>query len=356
ASAVLTLAGPDVIRSALAQLAGAPLAPTASSFGWVAYAFSNLVATLNGGKLMPQPEIPCIVINADSGYKRDNRSWIIARILRDFQYWLHPEVAQNVKRIVEEARAKDRETGIHGPRNKAGLCISVFTYSRPAGKPAHDFAYYSGFIIALLQLAISSISFGISGDWVPFLLTFSGIVLAFTTGALPHWKEEKRGAPSTKKRVTLTRGNGAQHAIVIDSTVVGGVDFEVLAALEPTVSLVTCIGNVTLAVLWIVHLITLAELDRDAWYLIVVGIIGMAHNVFVAGMQRRPAALGIHLDYVECFADRKVMKALQAVEAEYPGVGASMLPTFFPAELRPDEKSFWHEQRNQRAQRTFPKI
>lgn len=119
------------------------------------------------------------------------------------------EVAQKVKRIVDEARAKDRESGIHGPRNKAGLCISVFGCSRPAGKPVHDFAYYSGFLVALLQLAISSIPFGISGDWVPFLLTFSGIILAFTTGALPHWKEEKWGAPSTKKQVILTRGNGA---------------------------------------------------------------------------------------------------------------------------------------------------
>ena len=68
-SAVLTLVGPDLIRSALAQLAGTPLAPTAFSFGWVAYAFSNLVATLNDGTLMPQPEMACLVINADSGYE-----------------------------------------------------------------------------------------------------------------------------------------------------------------------------------------------------------------------------------------------------------------------------------------------
>lgn len=362
-STVLTLVGPDVIRSALAQLAGTPVTPTAFSFGWVAYAFSNLITTLNGGTLMPQPEIPCLVINANNGYefvlssgplidvlssnRRDNHSWIIARILRDFQYWAHPDVTQKVKQIVDAAREDDRrkERNVNVPRrNKAGLCISVYSCSRPAGKPVHDFVYYSGFIIALLQLAISSIPFGISGDWVPFLLTFFGIVLAFTTGALPHWKEEKWEAPLSKKRVILTRGNGAQHAIVIDSEK-GGVDFEALAALEPTASLATRIGNVTLAVLWIVHLITLAEVDRDAWYLIAVGSIGMAYNVYVAGVHRRPAALGIHLDYIECFADRKVMRALQAVETKNLGVGTSMLPTFFPGELRPEEQSFWDKQK-----------
>ncbi|KAF8545885.1 hypothetical protein OG21DRAFT_1451348 [Imleria badia] len=355
-SAVLTLVGPDVIRSALAQLAGTPLTPTAFSFGWVAYAFSNLVATLNGGTLMPQPEIPCLVINADSGYQRDNRSWVIGRVLRDFQYWWPSDVADKVKKVVEEARESDRKKGRDVLRNKAGLCISVFSCSRPAGKPVHDFAYYSGFIVVLVQLAISSIPFGISGDWVPFLLTFSGIVLAFTTGALPHWKEEKWGAPSSKKRVILTCGNGAQHAIVIDSREDGGVDFEALAALEPTASLATRIGNVILAVLWIIHLITLAELDQDGWYFMAVGGIGMAHNVIVAGVQRRPAALGIHLDYVECFADPKAMKALQAVQTNYPGVGASMLPIFFPGELRPEEKPFWNEQKNQRPQEIVQKI
>lgn len=131
-------------------------------------------------------------------------------------------------------------------------------------------------------------------------------------------------------------------------------DFEVLAALEPTASLATRISNGTLATLWIVHLITLAELDQDAWYFIAVGIIGMAHNVFVASVQRRPAALGIHLDFVECFADRKVMKALQAVQTKYPGVGTSMLPIFFPGELRPDEKAFWDKQENQRPQEAIP--
>ncbi|KAN0082519.1 hypothetical protein V8E55_008314 [Tylopilus felleus] len=261
----------------------------AFSFGWVAYVFSNLITTLNGGTLMPQPEIPCLVVNANNRYEFVLSRWATDR---------HFKVKQIVDAAQENDRRKDRNVNVPR-RNKAGLCISVYSCSRPAGKPVHDFVYYSGFIIALLQLAISSIPFGISSDWVPFLLTFFGI------------KEKKWEAPLSKKWVILTRGNGAQHTIVINSEK-GSMDFEALAALEPTA--------------------------QHAWYLIAVGSIGMAYNVYVA-------ALGIHLNYIECFADRKVMRALQAVETKNLGVGTSMLPTFFPGELCPEEQSFWDKQK-----------
>lgn len=37
---------------------------------------------------MPLPDCPCNVINGSTGYVRDNSSWIIGRIVPDFESWM----------------------------------------------------------------------------------------------------------------------------------------------------------------------------------------------------------------------------------------------------------------------------
>ncbi|KAH0352696.1 hypothetical protein KCU83_g3359, partial [Aureobasidium melanogenum] len=62
--------------------------PVAFSFGWVAYATSAVVGAVGENKLMAPPDCACIVINADRGYVKQNSSWIIGRLVRDFDWWL----------------------------------------------------------------------------------------------------------------------------------------------------------------------------------------------------------------------------------------------------------------------------
>lgn len=45
---VLLLIGPEVVKGAIAQLAGRAVTPVAFSFGWVAYAPSALVSSFGG--------------------------------------------------------------------------------------------------------------------------------------------------------------------------------------------------------------------------------------------------------------------------------------------------------------------
>jgi hypothetical protein len=82
-TAVLLIIGGEIVQKALAQLTGGRIVPVAFSFGWVAYAFSTIVAMVGEGRLMPEPDYPCKVINTENGYTRENRSWIIGRMLRD---------------------------------------------------------------------------------------------------------------------------------------------------------------------------------------------------------------------------------------------------------------------------------
>jgi hypothetical protein len=52
--AVLLIIGGKIVQRALAQLSGGHAVPVTFSFGWVAYAFSTIVAMVGDGRLMPE--------------------------------------------------------------------------------------------------------------------------------------------------------------------------------------------------------------------------------------------------------------------------------------------------------------
>lgn len=115
------------------------MTPVTFSFGWVAYAFSFLLF-IGDKRFMPEPDLPSIIINAESGYTRTNHNWVLGRILRDFDYWKPNQVRDVLKQILDDARRADVENakkkGIEPPppRERAGLCISIFcTIPIPTG-------------------------------------------------------------------------------------------------------------------------------------------------------------------------------------------------------------------------------
>ncbi|KAI4115807.1 MAG: hypothetical protein LQ338_007802 [Usnochroma carphineum] len=85
--ALLMIINGDIVQKALAQLAGPRLVPVAFSFGWVVYSIQAFSSVIGTGRLMPTaPDLESIVINIDSGHQRANRSWILGRLLRDWDY------------------------------------------------------------------------------------------------------------------------------------------------------------------------------------------------------------------------------------------------------------------------------
>jgi hypothetical protein len=354
---VLLILGGDVVTSALAQLTGtSPVTPVAFSFGWVAYATAAVVSAVGDNKLMPLPDCTCKVINGKSGYVRDNGSWIIGRIVRDYEYWQHGDVRDRLESMLarrwvlnKEAAEKERAgsaTDVSKPM-RAGLCVSIYKAGHAtAGRPSYDRVYFSGFATAFLQLGIAAITCGLYGDWSILLITASGILLAFATGSLPQWEREKWACRrNTKKSVLLTRGNGAQHVIAI----LGegrGLDLEDLAAspanMDVSASYPTRIAVIALAMLWIALLITAAGITQNTWFLLAVGGIGILQNVYVAGVMRRPEAFGVPITFDDVIGEVNVMETLFALEGRYPRLGKSLLETFFPGgKLRSAERERW---------------
>ncbi len=355
---VLLIIGGDVIQKAIAQLSGDYLVPVAFSFGWVAYSFSTLMSIVGDGRLMPAPDYPAKVINAGSGYSRENRSWILGRLLRDFEFPLNDDI---------------------------GLHITVFQADdKEAGKPDKDQYWVSGFVVIILQLGIAAIPCGLYNDWGIILVTAVGTLLALVTGMLPQWRFEKWACRrKTEKVVILTGGNGTRHVMVI----IGagkGLDLEDLAVGEsprmrrrtehgnrlatrerdkdgnvmkdsegkdkmkilmlfgvPVSFWITQVSCLILAFLWIVFLITVAGLQQNTWYLLLIGGLGMIQNVVLAGASRRPSTTGIHLTKIKSIEQSKVMDALMDLESYQEHCGRSLLPEFFNGKLRPAEEKWW---------------
>lgn len=307
---------------------------------------------------MPVPDFPCKVINADSGYTRENRSWVLGRMLRDAE-----------EPLTDEALS-------------VTVYINVEDIDRMllAGQPTRGWLGVAWFTVTLVQLGVAAIPFGLYDDWGIFMVTVTGTLLALVTGLLTQWRAEKYACRRrTKKNIVLTTGNGARHAMVIlgDGK---GLDLEDLAAGEgprmgrpwetygwfvttgtdkkrrailfkglPLDFWLTRAICLTLAVVWIALLISVAGLKQNAWFLLLVGAIGMFQNAYVAGVGRDPSKRGVHLDSVEKFTGKKVMDVLMDLEDAHKGIGRCMLAEFFPGGLKEKfgEVQWWNGDRDQ---------
>lgn len=269
-----------MIQKALGQMTGGLLVPVAFSFGWVAYSFSTLMAIAGDGRLMPEPDYDAKVINVANGYTRDNKSWVIGRLLRDFTTPL--------------------DDGI-------GLKVTIFeaiTKEEAKIKKALDWTWWFGAIVIAVQTVLAAIPQILYDDWGILITTAIGIILSLITSALPQWRFEKWACrKQTKKTVCITGGNGTRHVMVI----IGkerGLDLEDLAAAAsprlrrigeagrlskkagkqhdevvmigdyPAAYVVTQLSCLILAAAWIVFLITVSSLVDNQWFLMGVGGLG----------------------------------------------------------------------------------
>ena len=82
--------------------------------------------------------------------------------------------------------------------------------------------------------------------------------------------------------------------------------------------------------------------------LLVIGLLGSVQYFVVAGVQRSPSALGIHIKQVDVIQARFVADMLSMVERKYALVGIAPLNVFFPDSMciqkdRVSEKEIWRK-------------
>lgn len=298
-------------------------------------------------KLMPRPDYPCKVINPAGGQVTTNSSWIIGRIMRDFEFWMDDRIRQSLYAAIQLSWESRMQHGRDIPKpTRVGLCVSIYKADGKRRGAGRDTPYWSGVGIISLQLIVAVIALAVSGDWSILLIFASGTLLAMSTGSLGQWSREKWACrKDTRKNFVLTQGNGSQHAIVI----IGddkGLDLEDLAIgpddprRVPT-SLTARITVMILALLWLFLLITATGIKQHTWYILAIGFLGILGNTHIAGANRRPEMQGIPLIYESVICETKVMATLLKVEREYPRCGTCMVNMFFPGKLRSTEEDEW---------------
>ncbi|KAK3707959.1 hypothetical protein LTR37_011811 [Vermiconidia calcicola] len=366
---ILLIIGGEVVQIAIAQLCAGRvsfLAPVTFSFGWVSYAVSTALRAVGDNRLMPKPELDCILINAKTGHRRPVRSWVLSRMLRDFDYWkpracdeieaakLRDLQKSNVVAWSEYNAIRAREEKSKPPAEpedvRVGLRVSVWECMTADGKGSGDIVYWSGLLVSAAQLGIAVVPWGVDRECFTFAVTAAGTALAYLSGALPQWQQEKVGVRSLqnsarkkeRKDVILTEGNGG-HDVLLILGCEGGLDLEALAGPQRKIDdpWFTRLASITLATLWLALLISVAGWSQNTWYLLGIGLLGLVHNVIVAGMKRQPWAWGINLRYVDTIVERKVMEVLLLTEGSYPSVGRALLEEFFPGKLYSREQLIW---------------
>lgn len=373
---VLFLVGGDIVQKAIAQMPGGRYTgrftwtPAVFSFGWVSYAVNSLSSALGDGVFLPPPEHPgCIVSVGDfskdgpvvgSGSQRENRSWVIGRLMRDLQ--------------IEVESSKQKED-----LEITSLLVSVYQLegaSKPkegyqALVPKRDWLWWMFIPAIIVQLVIAAIPLMLSAvdknwadmNWAILFVTGAGNALALFTASLSSMHKAEFRKSSSRQTYALTRGNGYKHVFLVlpDTTKtheVGEGDerrpkvmsslpyLEDMASSRYTrPSWRTRLLMYVSAFLWVLLLFAIAGLKEDTWYLFGSGTIGMAVNVLLAGKPREFAACGIPLIKVEGQkgefglpksipgATKKekmgVRDTLMELEQYYPGAGHALKSIFF---------------------------
>lgn len=382
-STILMVIGGDVVQKALAQGTGKYFTPVCFSFGCVAYAFTALVDIIGDGRLLPAPDYPVKVFNLTSGYGKENRNWVLGRILRD----LETRMAKEARSVLDQSPGLritiwDALENLNGPTRFSWRRLHMF-----------------GAVVVLLQFVIAAIPAipSVGGDWSVLFITAVGTVLIQMIGVLPQWVAEKLpNRQHAKGTYALTTGIGSHDVMVIrgnglclhleemanaDSPRKGWVwqKFHTHKLLSwQTGSATPALPNkqmpartdselserwqsryaggfpfgfwLTRAVLIVTSILSLLLLvnvsapKKNGWFILLVGGIGMFQNGVIAGMELSPAARNLPLVRREVIRTRKVMDGLMDFHSAYDGMAHCLLKEFFPGPLQDAEEKWWNGQ------------
>ncbi|KAL8782698.1 MAG: hypothetical protein Q9213_005177 [Squamulea squamosa] len=373
----------DMVQKALAQLSGPTFVPVAFSFGWVVYSIQAFSSVIGTGRLMPYaPDVESMVVNVGSGHSRPNRSWILGRLLRDWNYepttvqGLYVTVLDAVSRIeavegireqtllssqrddFELPKSLGKRDQVQPNQNVSRMLTTLAVPGKPTPPSLLQGCYKRGlaqmkptirhlqawlkiqlldkgcvwifaWVMIGLQLAIAAVPLRLHHDAFTMVITAVGTVLAIGYGALPRWKEEKHFCrDKTDQNFCLLEGNGAAHVMVVCGNGVG-LNLEDLAAARVPKRKSIVPLTFVLTILSVTLLITIARKEGQTWFLMMIGGLGILQNIVVAGSPRPAGALGFYLRKRKLIYSAKVRDALCEAEKEVRGAGTALRPILF---------------------------
>ena len=222
-------------------------------------------------RLLPAPEQPAIVVNCANAFTRDNRFWLLDRLLKDHE----------IRNPVDE--------------KLDSLRIDIFELGE-LQQPKPDHVWVLGCLTTLMQISLAIASWVNYDRWGAMLVVLGGNFLAAVTCSIPQWADEKWAGRTLDKDnvVCLTRGNSHKHVMVIIGSK-GCPDLETFVTAKSASRSETPLFTLLLAGLWICLLISVSGLKEMSWFLVGAGGLGMLQNAYAAGVVRPSSTTGLHL-------------------------------------------------------------
>ena len=75
---------------------------------------------------MPSADFSFKVVNGKNGYVWDNTSWVIGRIVRDYEDWVDMRVDYHLRIMLVEKWEELRKKGVMKKPTQAGLCVFIY--------------------------------------------------------------------------------------------------------------------------------------------------------------------------------------------------------------------------------------
>ncbi|KAK7919946.1 hypothetical protein PG985_007968 [Apiospora marii] len=364
--AVLLLVGSDVVQKAIAQSIGgcdsswSRFTPVAFSFGWVSYAANSVVAALGDGIFLPKADTSGFVITLNSGDSRSNQSWLLGRLMRDLEM-----------RVERDKNNKDKLN--------SGLLVTVYKVKKDGMlNPDRRKLWVLWAVVMLVQGFVAAIPVLLTSadrnakvkgteSWYVFAITLIGNGLAMATAAITSMHRPKFSMRDDKstEMYALTRGNGHRHVfIIMPDTLIK--ESSSLPHLEDMSTNLAMADNTTralatiAAIAWVFLLLSVAGLQGDTGYLLLVGLVGMIHNLFVSSKTCTAEEHGLPMEELTIGEQKahefgrgtklgkriKAMKVLKELENEIPSAGCSLRPIFFPGRPRDKDEEYWNEKKH----------
>lgn len=364
--AVLLLVGSDVVQKAIAQSIGgcdsswSRFTPVAFSFGWVSYAANSVVAALGDGLFLPKADTSGYVITLKSGDLRSNQSWLLGRLMRDLEMRVEKDKnnKDNLNSSLLVTVYKVKKDGMLNPDRRELWVLWAFAM------------LVQGFVAAIpVLLTAADRNAKISGtdSWYVFAITLIGNGLAMATAAITSMHRPKFSMREDKSTnmYALTRGNGHRHVFIImpDTLIKKSSSLPHLEDMSTNLAMAdnTTRGLSTIAAIaWVFLLLSVAGLQGDTGYLLLVGLVGMIHNLLVSSKICAPEEHGLPMEELTIDNEKahefgrgtgleerkKVMEVLKGLEDEIPSAGCSLRPIFFPGRPRHEDEVYWDRKKS----------
>ena len=138
-------------------------------------------------------------MNVDTGDKRVNKSWVLSRLLRDWEKratydYSEPALVIAIFKVREEDR-KQRDMTDRARRRVQDLeknkKAKVDASTIQAGVPELDLQWYTGILVIIAQLIIATIAGIVFKLWLIMTVTIVGTILCLAGSALSQLKQEK---------------------------------------------------------------------------------------------------------------------------------------------------------------------